>query len=54
MARGFTGMNQLKTEFDHLKIDNLEKKIREASFPELVMCGTQIAQICPLVGDISG
>lgn len=54
MARGFTGMNQLKTDFDHLKIDDVEAKMKKASFAEMVMIGTQLAQLYPVAGDIAG
>lgn len=53
-AKEAIGMEQLKSEFDHLKPANIEEKMKKASFSDMVIMGTQLAQLAPIAGDIGG
>ena len=46
------GMEGLKSEFDHLKSEDIEKKMKNASLADFVIMGTQLAQIAPILGNI--
>ena len=47
-------MDQIKSEFDYLKPANIEAKVRSATVSDMVIMGTQLAQMAPIVGDIGG
>lgn len=47
-------MNQLKSEFDHLKPDTIEAKMKNASFADMVIMMTQFTQLPPGIGDMIG
>ena len=48
------GMDQLRSEFEHLEVSDIEKKMKEASFSDMVIMCSQLATIVPIVGDIGG
>ncbi len=48
------GSEQLKSEFSYLKSGAIEGKIKSASIADMVIMGTQLAQMAPLIGDIGG
>jgi hypothetical protein len=43
------GMDQLKSEFDHLTPENIEAKMKSASMADMVIMVTQLAQVIPIV-----
>lgn len=45
-------MDQLKSEFDHITPENVEKKLKNASFADTVILITQLTQLTPVIGDI--
>ncbi len=45
-------MDQLKSEFDHITPENVEKKLKNASFADTVILMTQLTQLTPVIGDI--
>lgn len=47
-------MEQLKSEFDHLKPTDIEAKMKGKSFADMVIIATQLAQLAPIAGDIGG
>jgi hypothetical protein len=47
-------MDQIKSEFDYLKSANIESKVRSASVGDMVIMGTQLLQMAPIIGDIGG
>jgi hypothetical protein len=42
-------MEQLRSEFDHLDAENMDKKMKEASLADMVIMATQLATIAPIV-----
>ncbi|MDD2916640.1 MAG: hypothetical protein PHH70_02210 [Candidatus Gracilibacteria bacterium] len=53
-AKKGLGMEQLKSEFDHLKPTDIEAKMKGKSFADMVIIATQLAQLAPIAGDIGG
>ena len=51
--KGGLGMDQLKSEFDHLTTKNIEEKMKKANFADMVIMATQLAQIAPIIWDIA-
>ena len=47
-------MDQLRSEFDHIKPEDIEKKIKESSMADMAIMITNIAQVVPVLGDIWG
>jgi hypothetical protein len=43
------GMDQLRSEFDHLSPENIEAKMKNASLADMIIMATQLAQIMPIV-----
>ena len=46
-------VDHLKSSFDELKPDDVERKIDSASFPDLVIIGFQLSQLVPWAGNIT-
>jgi hypothetical protein len=42
-------MEQLRSEFDYLDAENIEKKMKEASLADMVIMMTQLATIVPII-----
>jgi hypothetical protein len=47
-------VDQIKSEFYYLKPENIESKVRSANVSDMVIMGTQLLQMAPIVGDIGG
>lgn len=47
-------MERLKSDYDYLKAENLEEKMKSASLADMAIIATQLVQLAPLVGDVSG
>lgn len=45
-------MEQLKSEFDYIEPEQIEKKLKEASLSDLIILLGQLAQLPPVFGDI--
>lgn len=45
-------MEQLKSQFDYLEPEDIEKKIKESSLSDLIIMMWQLAQLPPIFGDI--
>lgn len=53
-AKELFGMERLKSNYDYLKPENLEAKMKSASLADMAIIATQLVQLAPLVGDVSG
>jgi hypothetical protein len=53
-AKQWLGMDRIKNEFDSLRPESIDMKIRNASLSDMVIMAVQLSQLSPIVGDIGG
>ena len=47
-------MEQLRSEFDKITEGDMEARIKNSSFADIMIMITQVAQIIPALGDVLG
>ena len=47
-------MEQLRSEFDKITEGDMEARIKNSSFADIMIMITQVAQIIPTLGDVLG